>query len=251
MTITEVGQHARRDARPRTCAHRGDSSRFRENTLPAVRSAIAEGADIVEIDVRVTSDGAVIVLHDPTLTRLWGIPGDVKDVALAEVEALGDADHRPPLLADVLPLFEGASSALLIDMDAPELAEPAYRVAAASAASVTWCGNLDGMRILRSLDETARIWMPWNSERLPTAADIAWLKPVCLNSDHRRVTAALVDRIHELGCTATAWTIDDEHRMRWARDVGVDTVTTNQLGRLRRVIAESAVSPADSSLRYY
>ena len=55
------------------CAHRGDSSRFRENTIIAIQSAIDAGAEVVEIDVRITRDGKVIVLHDSNLERLWGI----------------------------------------------------------------------------------------------------------------------------------------------------------------------------------
>ena len=55
------------------CAHRGDSSVYRENTLEAIKSAIEKGADVVEIDVHLSSDGEVIVIHDPTLERLWGV----------------------------------------------------------------------------------------------------------------------------------------------------------------------------------
>ena len=49
------------------CAHRGDSSRFRENTIIAIKSAIDSGAAVVEIDVRISKDGKVVVIHDPTL----------------------------------------------------------------------------------------------------------------------------------------------------------------------------------------
>ena len=55
-------------------AHRGDSSRLRENTIAAINSAITHHADIVEVDIRKTSDGQVILLHDQTLERLWGVP---------------------------------------------------------------------------------------------------------------------------------------------------------------------------------
>ena len=58
------------------CAHRGDSSRYRENTIVAIQSAIDAGAEVVEIDVRITRDGKVIVLHDSNLERLWGITKD-------------------------------------------------------------------------------------------------------------------------------------------------------------------------------
>ncbi|MBK8435082.1 MAG: glycerophosphodiester phosphodiesterase [Austwickia sp.] len=53
-------------------AHRGDSAAYRENTLAAFRSAIACGADRIELDVRTTADGVSVVLHDLTLLRVWG-----------------------------------------------------------------------------------------------------------------------------------------------------------------------------------
>jgi len=221
-------------------AHRGDSSRFRENTLPAIRSAIAAGAAFVEIDVRVTSDGAVIVLHDPTLERLWGLPEPASDVPLARMLELGDPDSRPPLLNEVLDLFGDTGSTLLVDMDDPGLAAPAFEVVAASGVRVAWCGDIDGMRTIRSLDPSARIWMPWDAPRAPRADEIADLAPECINTEAVSMTPELVEQIHALGCTVTVWTVDDEWTMRWAARMGVDTVTTNQLARLQRIVSEEA-----------
>jgi myo-inositol-1(or 4)-monophosphatase/deoxyribonuclease-2 len=221
-------------------AHRGDSSRFRENTLPAIRSAIAADAEFVEIDVRLTAEGAVVVLHDPTLERLWGRDEAIAETSLARVRELGGPDHRPPLLSEVLELFEGAASTLLIDMDDPSFAEPAWLVAAPSSAAVAWCGDLDGMRTIRALDPDARIWLPWNSPTAPTAADVAELSPERVNSNAVVMTADMVRQIHSLGCAVTVWTVDDELTMRWATGIGIDTITTNQLPLLQRVIAEGS-----------
>lgn len=227
-------------------AHRGDSSRFRENTLPAIRSAIRSGAEFVEIDVRVTSDGAVVVLHDPTLERLWGVPEPVAEVALDRIRLLGDRDDRPPLLSEVLELFGDTASTLLVDMDAPELAAPAFAVVAASGVEVAWCGDIEGMRTIRSLDPTARIWMPWDAPRAPRPDEIAELAPECINTEVVAMTPELVEQIHGLGCTVTVWTVDDEWTMRWAARMGVDTVTTNRLTRLQETIADEQAGTADA-----
>jgi myo-inositol-1(or 4)-monophosphatase/deoxyribonuclease-2 len=250
----QAGSAVRASGSMQTCAHRGDSSRYRENTLPAIRSAIAAGAEFVEIDVRVTSDGAVIVLHDPTLERLWDLPARATDVTLDQVRALGGPDERPPLLSEVLALFAGASSTLLIDMDDAALAEPAYRAVAdvlgpdvrasdvpASDAivRVAWCGDIDGMRTIRRLDPHARIWMPWDRAAAPTAADIGDLAPERINTEFLTMTRELAAEIHALGYAITVWTVDDEHTMRWAQEIGVDTVTTNRLSLLQRVIGTS------------
>lgn len=220
----------------RASAHRGDSSVFRENTLPAVRSAIAKGADVVEIDVRLTADGEVVVLHDPTLDRLWGDPRAIDAVPAVELAAFGGPDDRPPLLADLLPLFVGVESRLVIDMDDARFAAPAHAVASAFTAStgttVDWCGDLDGMRVLRELDASARLWLPWALLRVPTAAEQAELDPVTVNVPFPIADEAFVRGVHDLGLTVTAWTLDEPDDLARALDLGVDTTTTNRLDRL-------------------
>ena len=52
--------------------------------MPAFAAAVALGADMVEIDLRRTRDGAIVVLHDQTLERLWGLEASVGDVDLAD-----------------------------------------------------------------------------------------------------------------------------------------------------------------------
>ena len=220
----------------RASAHRGDSSVFRENTLPAVRSAIAKGAEVVEIDVRLTADGEVVVLHDPTLERLWGDPRAIDTVPAADLHAFGGPDERPPLLSEVLPLFDGVGSRLVIDMDEARFAAPAHAVASAFAAVtgtvVDWCGDLDGMRVLRALDASARIWLPWRLLRVPSAAELAELDPVTVNVPFPIADEAFVRGVHDLGLTVTAWTLDEPDDLARALDLGVDTITTNRLDRL-------------------
>lgn len=236
----------------RASAHRGDSSAFRENTLPAVRSAIAKGAEIVEIDVRLTADGDVVVLHDPTLERLWGDPRAIGTVPTADIVALGAPDERPPLLADVLPLFAGTTSRLVIDLDDARFAAPAHAVAAAAAATtgttVDWCGDLDGMRVLRSLDSAARLWLPWRLLRVPSAAELAELDPVTVNIPFPIADEAFVRGVHHLGLPVTVWTLDEPDDLARALDLGVDTITTNRLDRLQAMIAAAPPVPSGATL---
>ena len=221
---------------PRLSAHRGDSSTFRENTLPAVRSAIAKGADIVEIDVRLTADGDVVVLHDSTLERLWNDDRAIDAVPTSDLTAFGAADDRPPLLAEVLPLFADTTSRLVIDMDDPRFASPAHAVAAASGVTVDWCGHLDGMRVLRSLDANARLWLPWDHLRVPSEDELAELTPVTVNVPFPIADEAFVDGVHALGLPVTVWTLDEQDDFVRALALGVDAITTNRLDRLQAML---------------
>lgn len=66
-------------------AHRGYSSRYPENTLPAFAGAVAAGADMIELDVRLSRDGKLVVIHDATIDRTSDGRGRVADLALAEL----------------------------------------------------------------------------------------------------------------------------------------------------------------------
>ncbi len=68
-------------------AHRGNSSAAPENTFASFESAIAMGATLVECDVQMTSDGHIVVIHDPTLDRTSDRTGEVRMLTLAEVQA--------------------------------------------------------------------------------------------------------------------------------------------------------------------
>ena len=90
--------------RPLAIAHRGEPFGCRENTLPAFEAAVSLRADMVEIDVRRTADGAVAVVHDPTLDRLWGIDrlvspsrraGEVRELGIPELARGARSDGDP------------------------------------------------------------------------------------------------------------------------------------------------------------
>ncbi len=224
------------------CAHRGDSSRFRENTIVAIQSAIDAGAEVVEIDVRITRDGKVIVLHDSNLERLWGISKESTEMDWAQISQLGHGQDRIPLLIDVLKLFVGSKSILMIDMEQPEPAKPTYEVVAGGPLpeeQIYWCGNFEGMRTIRSLSPKARIWMPWDKLALPTKAETDILQPEFINLHYSFVTQKSVKALHESGFKVAVWTVDDEATMRWAAAIGVDSITSNQLTQLQKVIAEN------------
>lgn len=222
----------------RATAHRGDSSNFLENTLPAIASAIGAGADLVEVDVRVTKDGQVILLHDASLLRIWGLDCDAADVDYDRISRLGAGEERIPLLSEALELFRGSRSTLLIDMDEPGPAEAAAAVVRESGVAVSWCGNLDGMRTIRALDQDARIWLPWNKRVAPPEGLLAELNPEFVNSEYVVLSKDMVEQIHSAGAKVSCWTVDDVESMRWVLGLGVDSVTSNQLDLLQTVIAE-------------
>ena len=232
-------------SRTRLVAHRGlhreRDGGPRENTLAAVLAALDAGVTWVEIDVRVTADGHVVLLHDETLQRLWGDPRRVADLTLAQVLELGGGDRRIPLLADVLPAVAGTGGTLLIDMDDPEVAIPAAQVVAAdtSGAATAWCGHPGAMRHVREQDPGAAIWTPWYSTEPPRPADLAGVD--LINAQHLLVGQAFVDAVHAHGVEVAVWTVDDAAQAAHLAAIGVDSITTNSPSVVRAALASSEV----------
>jgi glycerophosphoryl diester phosphodiesterase len=85
-----VSQEVARAARVErlVVAHRGASAHEAENTLPAFEAAIAAGADVVELDVRMTADDVAVVMHDADVSRTTDGTGLVRDLALADLKEL-------------------------------------------------------------------------------------------------------------------------------------------------------------------
>jgi glycerophosphoryl diester phosphodiesterase len=105
--------------------HRAGARIAPENTLAAIRQAIRRGADYVEIDLRTTKDGALVIMHDSTVDGMTNGTGRVRDLTLAEVRALRVKnrfgkefdDQRVPTLDEVLALCKGRISIYVDDKD--------------------------------------------------------------------------------------------------------------------------------------
>jgi len=82
-----------RGPRPYVFGHRGAAGLAPENTLPSFALGIELGADILELDVHGTRDGAIVVFHDPTLERTTNGTGLVKDHSLAQLQGLDAGYH--------------------------------------------------------------------------------------------------------------------------------------------------------------
>ena len=95
-------------SRPRTVGHRGASALAPENTLRAIELAIDFGLDLVEVDVYISSDGELVVIHDEDLRRVARRPESVAELTTAELARV-DLGHGQgvPSLADVLDLARG------------------------------------------------------------------------------------------------------------------------------------------------
>ena len=137
-----------RGARPHpfVYGHRGTRTGAPENTLLAMRRALDQGADGIELDVRVCGSGEVVVMHDPDLMRVAGVPLSAAQAGLHELRAhdLGQGE-RVPTLDEAMDLVLGAGKLLNVECK-PDVPHPEWIVRSV----------LDRVRV-RSAAERSRI----------------------------------------------------------------------------------------------
>jgi glycerophosphoryl diester phosphodiesterase len=226
-------------------AHRGASGELPENTMPAYRLAIAQRADMIEIDLHRTRDGAIPITHDATLEHLGG-RGEIADATLAEVRALdAGRGERVPLLHEVL---DEVAPQIPLNLELKIGTRGAYPgLEAATLAEVSRRGLLaqtlfssfyDGVLAeLRKQSAAARIALliSRNSEA-NWAQRARSLGAEALNPELAQVTPELVRAAHGEGLAVYVFTVDPEDQMRRMRDLGVDGLFTNWPARLRRLL---------------
>ncbi|MDV9177776.1 glycerophosphodiester phosphodiesterase [Streptomyces sp. W16] len=213
--------------------HRGDPYRARENTVDSLRSALEQGADVVEFDVRVTRDGVPVLLHDETLQRLWEVDRPLKSLSADEVRGL--TDGGVPTLVEALAATEG--SRVMVDL--PGAADPravrrvvdVIREYGADDRAY-YCAGADTMLAVRAADASAEIALTWTSLAPPRPAVLDAVRPRWLNYRFTLVDRDLVARVHRDGYLLSVWTPDTRRSMRRLLDLGVDSITTNRVGVL-------------------
>jgi glycerophosphoryl diester phosphodiesterase len=90
-------------------AHRGEHRAHPENTLPAFQAAIDAGADFFELDVRTTSDGRLVLMHDAKVDRTTNGSGAVRELTFDQIRALdAGAKFSPQFAGTKVPSFEEA-----------------------------------------------------------------------------------------------------------------------------------------------
>jgi glycerophosphoryl diester phosphodiesterase len=215
-------------------AHRGDPIGHRENTLPAFAAALAQGADMLELDLRRTRDGAIVVLHDQSLLRLWERDASVGDLDLCEVLRLGEGDVRIPTLRQVLDAVPPELE-LMVDFTRREVVAGALDQAL-SADALDRClfvtGNVEALRLLRGLSGRARIGLTWTEGADPPLGLLGELGAEYWNPMFSFVTAAGVAAAHEAGLRVSTWTVDAPEDMARVVAEGVDAVVSNRVAEL-------------------
>lgn len=221
-------------------AHRGASARYPENTLASFEGAIALGADMVELDVQLTSNGKVVVFHDEKISRCTNGRGRIADYSLAELKKLDAGSwfdkkfhgEKIPTLAEVLSVCKN-KIAVNIEIKTEAVTDKIL-------------GGIEE-KCLKIIEQNEMLRHVVFSSFDPRA--LQHLKQI----DHRTPTAVLFEKksygsklpsqiIESLGADAFNCSIRELNKKNWLadlkhHDIPVNVYTVNDEKNMRRLLA--------------
>ena len=226
-------------------AHRGASAHAPENTLAAFELALEQRADAIELDVKLSSDGYVVVIHDATVDRTTGSRGRVKDLSLASLKALDAGSffsekyrgEKIPTLAEV---FEAVGKRTFINVELTNYNTPRDGLVEAVCTLIQkfslqehvmfssfFASNLTKARSF--LPEVPRGLLAFNGLLGAWARSFgfAFGKYQALHPNIKDVTPEQVQRVHRLKRRIHVWTVNAADDMRRLFRWDVDAIFTD------------------------
>lgn len=239
---------------PQIWAHRGASADAPENTMAAFELAIKEGADAIEIDVQVSSDGELVICHDESLDRLAGFPGLVLQTPWDELKVIDIANHRPefplmamPRLVDLLDLLAPTSLALNIELKnsvlpMPAIERKAYELTREFAKNhrvIFSSFNHQSMATLLDLDASLEVAPLYSKVEEADPFVMAGIGMKALHPQWQVLRDDdYVQRVHSAGLKMHVWTLDRQADLRRIIQAQPAAIITNVPLQMRRFVAE-------------
>lgn len=226
-------------------AHRGASAHAPENTIAAFELALAQQADGIELDVKLTSDGHVVVHHDSTLNRTTDGKGKLKDMSLAELKKLDagssfDAQFRGERIPTLAEVFEAVGRRTFINVELTNYNTPRDELVETVCMLVKkhqmqkhvmfssfLAGNLSRARSYLPDVPRGLLAFPGILGAWARSFGFAFEKYQALHPALKDMSQQEVLRVHRLRRRIHVWTVNAEADMRRMFGWGVDAIFTD------------------------
>ena len=240
--------------KPLIIAHRGASALAPENTMAAFQLALDLGADGIELDVMLSKDKEMVVIHDDTVDRTTNGSGRVGDFSYQTLRDL-DAGHffssvfRGEHLPSLAEVYKQLGGKLLINVELKNYAAPFDRLTE-KVIALTQQFNLMDSVLLSSFNPLnlihARRQLPAIRLGLLTSpgrlggllcSSVGRIFPYdAIHPHFSDVNVRLVDKMHALGRSVNVWTVDEPAELRRLAALGVDAIICNNPQAAREIL---------------
>lgn len=229
-------------ARTQVTAHRGASKAAPENTLPAFEAAMESGADYIELDVQLTKDGELVVMHDDDIKRTTDGEGSLSLMTYEETQKYSAGswfsddgtfdDVKIPKLSEVLDLV-GHDILLNIEIKshgnvaatAEKVAELVEQYDIGDSCYVT-SFSYQALKKIKELDPEIKTALIANIAPSTVYSQMKYIDAISMN--YLFVNQSVVNYAHHSGKKVFVWTVDRSGEMKKMMALGVDNIITNR-----------------------
>lgn len=216
-------------------AHCGACTELADNSWDALNLAVAEGADMVELDLRRSADGGIVVLHDATTYRMMGNGGTVAEMDLSQIRTLrGPLGERIATLDEVLRL----PIPIIHEFKVPGLEEELADALKARPDDIVSSFDHASLKRVKDIDPAIKLGFLWQSDDWRSEMQKAvHLGAYSIHPSNYDVCPEMVSMAKDLGLKVNVWTVDHARRAAVLRDWGVDGIMTYAPQRTRGFLA--------------
>ena len=222
-------------------AHRGASAHEVDNSIASFQKAIEMGAGMLEMDVHLTKNRKVVVIHDDSIKNATGKKGKISEMPFVDVQKLRLKDGQEiPTLKDVLERFKGQCQ-FNIEIKSLEAALPSLDI-------VKKLGMLDGVLFscfnglwlvgIKAKQKKARLAIITRAKKINLVQIAANLKAEAIHPEKKILTKELIKNAKKEGLKINVWVVDKEPTMKKFIDMGVNGIITNRPDILTKLIDE-------------
>lgn len=232
---------------PLVIGHRGARALAPENTLEGIRVAARCAADQVEVDVRLSRDGTLVLMHDDTVDRTTGGKGKVENLDLDELKTLDAGGQKVPTLQEALAEANELGLGLVVEMKEEGLEELVAEALESSQAMVTsfYHSSLREIKELSGLKTGIIISsLPVKPVELALWAGADAIFP-------KRVNPRLFKEAHQRGLEVFPWTVNEEEEAAWLLRLGADGLVTDDPCLIRKVADQPLKDTTRGNCEYY
>ncbi|MGW1379379.1 glycerophosphodiester phosphodiesterase [Streptomyces sp. NPDC002446] len=223
-----------------TIGHRGIMGVEPENTLRSFVRAEHEGLDVIELDLHLSKDGALVVMHDADVDRTTDGAGPIAERTLAELRELdAGRGERIPVFEEVLEAVKAPLQAEIKDVAAAQALAEVMRSRDLTGRVDVISFHDEALAAIRTLlpgVRTALVGSRYGADVVDRAQAVG---ATMLSLNIRRLTLELVERAHAAHLKVVGWTVNTHDQLRLARGLGLDGVVTD-LPEIRRAVRFTA-----------
>jgi glycerophosphoryl diester phosphodiesterase len=232
-------------------SHRGAMGHAPENTMASFRKGYELKADMIELDIQMSKDRELVVIHDGDVSRTTGGKGHIRDMTMEDIRSLEAGSHfssafkgeKIPILREVLSWAKDKIPLAIEIKGDPQPAEGIEERLVTLLQEYNMINRVmvisfhhASLKRLKEMEPSVATGIIYYAALVDTVAVARAAKADSIHPGWKFCTASMIEKVHRAGLAVYAWAANDEEEMKHLIKMGIDAIGTNYPDRLHAVL---------------